>query len=458
MKITPKYYDFIATESKFDVLEGTTQAGKTTTAISTKFLYEVMNTKRKKHLIASDSVGTLVSNILDTGDVGLLDTYPDIELFLNGNYKQKLPHLTIGDNTVFLVGYSDIRKFKKVLGGQFGAAFIDEVNIADMSFIREFFLPRFEYCCATLNPDNPDKEIYKEIINRCRPVKGHEDDVPPHIWDQLKTAEPQEGWHYWYFTFDDNPIMNEELRNDLMTSLLPETREYQTKILGIRTKGVGLIFSLPKDNIITKREAMYTNPKEANDNKLLKRRYQKFTCGVDTAYSSKSADTFAFIFGGITADGKYIVLDEQVFNNKNQLTPKTPSDIAKDICDFVERNQSEWGICPSIFVDSADQATITECQKYNKTHGYNFRFINSYKKLRIIDRINLQNSWIASKHYLIVNSCKEHIREHGVYSWNPNKDLPEDGNDHTINGSQYAFTPFKMKIGRDANGNKEKNW
>jgi len=447
MKITQKFLDFTLTDSVVDVLEGTTQAGKTTTAISTKFLYMINKTKRSKHLIAGESLGTVTSNILSTGDCGLLDVFPDIELYLQGNSKQKLPHIMVGDNIVYLCGYSDVAKYKKVLGGQFGAVFIDEVNIAEMSFVRELFLPRFEYMCMTLNPDNPDKEIYKEIINRCRPIDKYKDTTPSHIMAELNKSVPTVGWNYWFFSFDDNPTMTEELRTKLLGSLLPETREYKTKILGIRTKGVGLIFQLPQVNIISKREAMYVNPKEPNNDKLVKRKFKHFTCGVDTSYSSKSDDTFAFIFAGITDKNKYIVLGEEVYNNRDSFT-LTPSDIAVKISNFVLRKQQEWGICLNVFIDSADQATITECQKYKMNHGINFNFINSYKKTRIIDRINLQNSWIASGNYLIVEDCKEHIREHNLYSWDSKKDEPEDANDHTINGSQYAFLPFKDQIGK----------
>jgi len=41
-----------------------------------------------------------------------------------------------------------------------------------------------------------------------------------------------------------------------------------------------------------------------------------------------------------------------------------------------------------------------------------------------------------------------HIKEHNTYSWLPNKDIPEDGNDHTINASQYGWIPYKEKIGK----------
>jgi len=447
MKLSKKYYDFILDDSKVDILEGTTQAGKTTTAINTKFLYKVKTSNRRKHLIASESLGVLVSNILSTGDCGLLDNYPDIELYLNGSNEQKLPHLKIENDIIYLVGYSDVARFKKVLGGQFGAVFIDEANIADMSFIRELFLPRFEYCCMTLNPDNPDKDIYTEIINRARPIDKYKDDVPKWIWEELNKGTSRENWRYWFFNFDDNPTMTEELKNNLLTSLLPETREYQTKILGKRTKGTGLIFILPNDNIITERYAMYENWQEQDVDKLARRQYAKLTIGVDTAYSRQSDDTFVFILSGITNKGTLIILEEKAMNNKGLATPLTPSDIAVKLDEFVEFCSNKWGIVKSVFIDSADQATITECQKYRRVNGRSYTIFPAWKQTKVIDRINLQNSWIAKKQYLIVETCKEHIKEHYTYSWLPNKDEPEDGNDHSINACQYSWLPYKSQIG-----------
>ena len=395
----------------------------------------VKTTERTKHLIAAESLGTIVSNILKTGDCGLLEIYPDIEFYLNGNNRHKLPHLQIGEDTIFLVGYSDVSKFKKVLGGQFGAIFIDECNIADMNFIRELFLPRFQYCLMTLNPDNPDKDIYHEFVNRARPIEEYKETVPKDIMKYLNSALPQKDWNYWFFDFNDNPVMSDERREKLLSSLLPDTREYITKILGKRTKGVGVIFKLPNQNIITEEKATEFY-------------YDNFTCGVDTSYSSTSDDTFAFIFAGITTCNKIVILEEKVMNNRDLREPLTPSDIAVEITDFLNDCQNKWGICNSVFIDSADQATITECRKYQKARRGNFNFINAYKKTKIIDRINLQNSWIAKGCYLINESCKNHIKEHNTYSWLPNKDIPEDGNDHTINASQYSWLPFKEKIGK----------
>ena len=54
--------------------------------------------------------------------------------------------------------------------------------------------------------------------------------------------------------------------------------------------------------------------------------------------------------------------------------------------------------------------------------------------------------WIKNLNYLVVDYCKEHIKEMGVYSWKDDEYAPEDKSDHTINGSQYGWLPYKHEI------------
>lgn len=435
MKVSPKYYDFIMDDAKVDILEGTTSSGKTTTAINTKFVYKVMKSKRKKHLIAAESLGVIISNILSNGEYGLLDVYPEIQASFNGSHKQKLPHIRIGDNIVFLVGYSDIAKFKKVLGGQFGVVFIDECNMANQSFINELFLPRFEYCCMTLNPDNPDKKIYKDIINRARPLEKYAHDIPASIFDELNQTKAQDNWRYWFMSFDDNPSMTLERKTELLNSLLPETLEYQTKILGLRTIGTGQCVPLPKENIISLEQL-----------KELKLNFKTFSIGIDTSYSDKTDDKISMHFIGISNTGILVVLDEITTNNKENKVNVTPSDVAKIADDFWLDMVDKWGNTLNLFIDSADSATIMELDKYRKGLKRPYLPTPSWKKTTIMNRVNLMNSWIKSKHYLVVDQCKNLINEHKIWVYNE-KGEPMDGNDHSINSSQYAWLPFKTKIG-----------
>jgi hypothetical protein len=182
-----------------------------------------------------------------------------------------------------------------------------------------------------------------------------------------------------------------------------------------------------------------------------KYKYEYFSAGLDTSYSQDSPDTFAFIFIGITTTGKVVVLSEEVYNNANLEIPLAPSDIAPRFFKFLERNRQEWGFARDTFIDSADQATITELLKYKREHACAYNFLNAYKKITIIDRIHLQLGWLnylnENSFYEVVENCVKHIAELEIYSWKEDKYEPEDANDHTINACQYSWIPFKTKIG-----------
>ena len=69
--------------------------------------------------------------------------------------------------------------------GQYGCVYIDEINTADIEFVREMST-RNEYLLATLNPDDPNLLVYKEFINRSRPIEKYKKDVPKSIMKELK--------------------------------------------------------------------------------------------------------------------------------------------------------------------------------------------------------------------------------------------------------------------------------
>ena len=173
----------------------------------------------------------------------------------------------------------------------------------------------------------------------------------------------------------------------------------------------------------------------------------RFSAALDTAYSQSSPDTIAFTFIGITAERKCVVLDERVYNNRDLKIPLSPSDIPPEFVRFLEVNRNLWGFARDVYIDSADQATITECQKYKRLTGCIYNFIPAFKKTKIIDRIHLQSAWLAAGDFLVLARCKNYIAEMNIYSWKEDKYEPEDGNDHCINSCQYAWLPYKSMIG-----------
>ena len=268
-----------------------------------------------------------------------------------------------------------------------------------------------------------------------------EDSTPREIKDELK-EEPKPGWVHWFFSFDDNAGLPEEKKQRIIQNTPKGTKIWKNKIEGLRGKATGLVFPnfSRKKHVVS--EKWLRSQMAAG-----KIKFKKFTCGLDTSYSSKSPDTIAMMFQGITEDRKLITLAEKVYSNKELDQPLAPSDTAVKFVEFLERCRKDWGFAKDTFVDCADAATITELRKYKRLRGCLYNFVESYKKVEILDRIKLQLGWIQQGCYLVLDVCTNHITEMEKYSWNEDKDIPEDKNDHTINSQQYGWIPFRNMIG-----------
>lgn len=446
LKWSDKYLDFFLHQGdcEAEFLEGETAAGKTTVGIY-KFLTRVALSDETLHFIASKSTGVAEKNILQA-DLGVMELFSKRMIYRgNGDAKNKLPHLIFdtpnGKKIIYILGYNNRDTWKNALGSQFGCGFIDEINTADIEFVREATM-RCKYWMATLNPDDPNLDVYKEYINRARPLKKYANDTPDEIQEDLAKVEPHLKWTYWFFKMDHNAGISEERKEQIRASVPKGTKIYKNKIQGLRGRSTGLIFSVfdRTKHLLTHKQAKQLQ-------------YVHFTCGVDTSYSRKSDDTIAFIFGGLTNQGQYITLTEEVFNNRD--LAKTgqevaPSDVAIRLHQFLEKCRREWGFARRVYIDNADQATILELNKYKLKMGLSYEFFNSDKTVKIIDRINMINGWLNDENYLIVDSCQNHIDEMELYSWQEKKDAPEDRNDHTINAMQYGVIPTRQRVGSES--------
>lgn len=444
MIVGEKFDAFIDNVAEVEFLEGTTAAGKTTVGIF-KFMMEVAESPKKLHIISGLDTGTIEKNIINK-DHGIMDEWGVlVEYNGNGTAKEKLPHLLFKpskgvEKVIYVLGYDDKQRWKKALGGQYGCLYIDELNIANIDFVRETMM-RCDYVMGTLNPDDPSLPVYKEYVNCSRPLPEWQDSVPKEIMDELK-EEPKPGWVFWFFSFDDNIALPEEKKEQIIRNVPVGTKLYKNKILGLRGRATGLVFpTFDRKKHVVSREWL---KRQVEDEKI---RFKIFTAGVDTSYSQKSPDTIAMIFKGITEDGVTYSLQEKVYNNRDLSEQIAPSDTSKKFVEFLDYCGREWGIAKNTFIDSADQATITELKKHKRKTGCLYIFNDSYKKIKIVDRINLMNGWIQNGLYYICDSCPEQIREMEIYSWKEDKDEPEDRNDHTINADQYAWIPYRDMIG-----------
>lgn len=465
--LSEKYKAFIKCNADVEFLEGTTYAGKTTVGIF-KFMLKVAESPKKLHIIAAKDTGTAEKNIINK-DLGIVDVFGSDLADYNGlgTSSEKIPHIAYhtngGDKIIYILGYDDKKKWKKALGGQYGCLYVDEINTADMDFVREAAM-RCDYLIATLNPDDPALPIYNEYINKSRPLDKWIHETPKEILAELNEA-PNDNWVHWFFSFDHNLGLSEKKLQQIKTNVPQGTKQYKNKIEGIRCRATGLVFSnfTYERNVVGEKwvleqlerrkysnsAATYKNGRRIETDGF---KFTLFTAGMDTSYSKESEDTIAMMFYGITDTGICILLDINTFNNKGRPEDKQlgPSDVCELYIDFLERNREKWGFARFAWIDSADQATIREMAKLTAKTGSVYTFGGSHKKMKIISRIALQRQWIQDGDYLVLDHCKEHIDELNKYSYEGETGKPEDRNDHTINAGQYAWLPWVSKIGANA--------
>ena len=314
--LSPKYRAFIKSKADLEVLEGTTAAGKTTVGLY-KFILKCADSPKQLHILAADDTGTAEKNIIQK-DLGILDDFGMLTEYMgNGSKDYKIPHIVLhasgGDKIILVVGYGDKTRWKKALGGQYGCLYIDEINTADMDFVREAVM-RSDYTMATLNPDDPALPVYKEYINRCRPDPRWTSETPAEILQEL--AEPEHPrWVHWFFCFDDNAGLDDEKRRQIIESVPKGTKLWKNKVQGLRGRATGLVFSNFDRARHVKSEAWLR--KQMQEEKGKERIvFQQFSSGLDTSYSAQSDDTVAMSFQGITRDGTLYILDELILNNK----------------------------------------------------------------------------------------------------------------------------------------------
>lgn len=446
--LSEKYKAFLHCRAPVEFLEGTTAAGKTTVGLF-KFMLRVAESHQRLHVLAGLDQGTVEKNVI-TKELGILDDFGDmVEYHPQGGGDDRMAHLILhtsgGDKKIYVLGYADKARWKKALGGQYGCLYIDEINIADMEFVREASM-RCDYLLATLNPDDPGLPVYSEYINHSRPLPRWEKDTPPEILKELN-QEPKQGWVHWFFSFEHNAGLSAAKVESIISKVPPGTKLYKNKIQGLRGRATGLVFNLTDGNLISAAElrALLATPGAP--------RWMQLSCGVDTSYSQQTEDTFAFVYSGILTDRRKVTLAAEIHSNRERARrgqpPLAPSDIPPLLLDFLERQRKDWEFARVVYIDSADQATITECVKYKRLHGCAYDFVPAWKKLPVIDRINLEGGWLAHREHLIVReTCAPMIHEYNAYSWQEDKDnVPEDRNDHTINAEQYSWLPYKDKIG-----------
>lgn len=458
--LSHKHKVFLKTYSVVDVLEGTTYAGKTTIG-AIKFMLMVAKPKKKQHIIAGKDLGTVIKNIV-TADNGILDVFGStVEDKSNGSSKEILPHLIYhtpnGDKIIYLMGYDTADRWKKALGGQYGCVFIDECSIADIHFIREIMM-RCDYTLMTLNPDDPELDVYKEYINHSRPLKEFITDYPEQLYNQLLSQDAKSNWHHWYFTFKDNLALTKDKLALILSSVAEGTKEHKSKILGLRGRSEGLAYPM------FSRERHVV---ELKDFKFLpNEKVSRIICGVDGA-TLKDATTNGPIC--LTSAGRAIRLPGFYYDPQAKGHEPISATLQVKLMEtWIDYWTMYFGIYnPNMLLNVVDSAAPDLVLEFKRTTKYDA--IAVPKKDRAVDMKRVHGILELVNYFIIINAgyidplalkydankvihnlaftepdkymlgkSDKLIAELETICIDPKTGLPEDGNDHATDGLKYG--------------------
>lgn len=349
-----KSWDFIETLSNIDMLEGTARSSKSTGALF-KLGLMINRSRHNQHFISATSSVVARRNLIDI-EKGFKDLFKGY--VRDGTDTKKGNHLIFKDSKgkekiIYILGFGDKARWKDVLGSTMGCGMIDEINTADQDFINEVFRSFFSvpdyYLVGTLNPDNPDKPIYKSLINRCRPLKKYLKDIPVEIIKELKKTQlnpetpPLKNAYYWHFNFNDNPIMDDE-QIEAMRMIFPvDSFFYKSKMLGLRGVAEGVIFakSMQYEYLILQNNV---------DEMLRLDQFVKYSIAVDLGNNDTKKGTGTITtFSGITKNYKELICLDS-FESKSTEALDLAVEISDGIINWLDKIQN-LGKLDAIWID-----------------------------------------------------------------------------------------------------------
>jgi hypothetical protein len=384
MILTPKHKKVLkrATDlrTRFLTLEGAAQNGKSSLAILA-FGLRVAKSDAELHCMAAKDLDSIRDNLLE-GDNKFLDLFGDAAHVVGGNMGSKYIQFvtTKGVKKILLAGYENKKTWTKILGKPIENFLIDEINIADPTFLYETFARQFSFdhpcTIATLNGDDPDAFVYQNYINYCHDITPEH--TPKTTLDYM-SGDKKEGYYYSFFRLEDHPKMTPEKMARIYEAYPPNSFYYQTKVLGVRGIQEGLLYA---DLITDKHKVAWSQ--------IDKGAIKQLEIGVDIGDKAETV----FTLTGFTKDfSRAVVIDTMSFNEADY----------DEIISKFNAWLDEWyrifgNNIKGVWVDSADSIFI---RTLRGRIGMPIRVYGS-KKMTIKERVILKEQLLHQNRLLFV--------------------------------------------------------
>lgn len=395
-----------------EVEEGTPRSGKTT-GVHFRYARYLVETEDENHLIVAFNQEQAYRLIIEGDGTGLMNIFGDLcEVKHNEHGSHLQIHTPKGVRRVFYKGGGKSNSAGAITGMSLGSVVFCEINLLNMAMIQECFRRTFaaknRFHMADLNPPAPSHPVIKEVF-----------DV--------------QNTHWTHWTPMDNPILTDERKEEIRTTLEKNPYLYKRDWLGQRVMPEGLIYSV-FDVDANQWEMVQGKPVE-----------MFFTADGGQADATSCSCNIVVLH-----EGKYKLLRVANYYHSGTDTGQTyaMSVYAKKIVEFMKWCYNKFELRhTNIFVDPACKSLREELHLLgvmtrgadNNAHDK----VGSAKGIEV--GIERMQSMMTDRQFILVETDEydhyDFLKEIGLYVRNENG-KPEDKYNHSMDELRYSGNYF----------------
>ncbi len=400
LPLSPKQLEFIDNStSRWNFAHGAVSTGKTI-GTTFRFMHAVDRCPDSEIAMIGKTSTTIYNNVIN-----LLFESNELAIFRPFcSWSPSKRELKFKDKIITTYGAKDEGAVQLIQGRSLSLAYCDEMTLYPDSFIHMLdtrLRKPYSMGFASMNPSYPT-----HIINQ---------------WIDKSKTEPK-NYYALHFTLEDNPFLDEDYKKRIESSL--SGLFYKRNYLGLWCMADGAIFDFFDKSLHTCKKP----PAAA----------EYFIASIDFGLNNP----FACLVIGVNT-GKYNqgskkvwVQDEYYWDHKKQNRQKTVSELARDVCNFLE----PYGV-DKIYIDPSALPMKLDLNKL----GIHTVDANN----EVLDGIAIMSSEMSKGNLVVMENCKNLIREIEGYVWDHKEaekgyDEPLKKNDHAVDALRYAIATHKV--------------
>lgn len=379
----------------FNVAEGGKRGGKNV-LITMAYCMILENHPSRIHLVAGVSTATARLNILDCDGYGLMNYFEG--RCRAGQYQNRdclYVRAKTGEKVVLISGGGKAGDEKLIKGNTYGTAYITEANECSRTFIQEVF-------DRTIS--SPDRKVFHDLNPKSEGHWYYTDILDFH--EEKQKNDPSYGYNYGHFTIADNLSVTDAQLKAVLATYDKNSVWYARDILGLRKTAEGLVYDFFGESQIV-------------DDVPQTGRYY-ISCDYGTL------NPFSAGLWCVTATGATRI-KEYYYSGRGTNAQKTDEEYYEEIRKLAEGYHVEY-----VVIDPSAASFITTVFRHGE-----FRVVKADNE--VMDGIRKTAVYLKSGKMKIHRSCKDAIREFGLYRWDEDSTVDKviKESDHAMDDIRY---------------------